>query len=124
MNLTPERPEHFVSTHGHASLSRLGIYRLKKATQRRELAIEQAHAAYHEEVRAVFAIDRGCVKELQAGKAANYHRWPWRKAPDFREPSIQLAHPFMHVLETGERFWNLMTQTDIRDLARSIRHGY
>jgi hypothetical protein len=124
MNLTPERPDNFVSTHGHASLSRLGIYRLKKATQRRELAIEQAHATYHEEVRAVFAMDRSTALELQRGEAANYHRWDWRRFPNWREPSITLAHPFMHALETGQRWWNMLTTREVTELAREIRRGH
>jgi hypothetical protein len=68
-------------------VSRMGVFRLKRAIQQRDAAIRQAQKAYGEEVQAIFdAEHRAAIRPA----LANAHPWPW--LADLRVLARRLRH--------------------------------
>lgn len=85
-----------VSTHKNnngLAPSRLVVFRLKLALQRRDEAIQRAHERYAAEVAALgVRSERASTLALVRGEKANGFQWPWRARPD--APAPALAQPF------------------------------
>lgn len=86
-----EHPTVIGTHHGPTTrLSRLSVYRLKRAGIERDAAIEQAQKRYMAEVQRIFDVERQALAPPRRPALANDHPWSW--FVDLRALAGRLRH--------------------------------
>jgi len=109
-------------------LSRLTMYRLKRAKADYLLAVAEQEDQYNERVRAILGNDRASTVALRNQEAGNWKYWPWqlkaaRHGQPVKRPAPSIAHTHENELTpypgTPKPWW-------FTNIGRSLlmRHGY
>lgn len=118
-------PDTTISTHAPRQvLSRLTLYRLKRAKADYAMAATELEDQYNEKIRAILGNDRPATAALRNFESANWRYWPWsRRAGQRKEqPSLAIANTFDNQLTpypgTPKPDWLVSIASLLR------RHGY